>query len=717
MIESKTPTLYSLLPAVYRQQDQLNGLVLQALFTIMQSELQNVQTQIDLAYENYFIETCETWAEPYIGDMLGIQGIHNSTVIAQQRVRIANTIRYRRRKGQQGVLESVINDVTGWNVHIAIFMQTLAMTQYLQNVRLSKSKTMEIRNIYSTDTLNTPFDVNAHRADVHSKDPIYYNLNNVGLYIWRLTSYPINKGTAVLFSFQANIAAYWFDPIGRDCQLFNASQRPDSYTVPAIESQLPVAIRRLGFQQDLMNYQLLPAEQQSGNSDYYGPNKSIYLTVNGLGVPANKIISADLSNWAIPPQLSTDQMAAIDVKLGRFMIYTEDSTAPKVTVNYYYAFSADLGGGHYDRVTLLSPVTNNTVLVSGGDNALKNAIDLWNSNQTLTTIQIQDDATYFLSPQLIANTFSQSRSLIIQANNETRPCIKMSGTDPLVLSFQGQTSASNPQILEVKLNGLKLEGYIDLKENVHLTITHCSLIPKAAYPSLLCQITNSSSTVNIDNSILGALFLSSTVTHLNISQSIIDGQQQAGQVALAALNDQSQPLDPGPNSSLDSVTVLGSVFVSEINLLSNSIVTGLVKANRSQNGIVRFSYLPLNSQTPPRYQCLPDLDFIPLAQKLVPTGESYTLAQQLNPTWWDNTLRQLQPQFTSVTYGEPGYVQLNINTSTKLMVVTSITVGADNGSEMGCFNSLNQPQRQAQLTEILQEYSPFGVATGVFYVT
>ncbi len=55
MIDTTTSLLYNLLPAIYRQQDQAQGLVLQALFNIMQEEFDNLQGQIDMAYNNCFI--------------------------------------------------------------------------------------------------------------------------------------------------------------------------------------------------------------------------------------------------------------------------------------------------------------------------------------------------------------------------------------------------------------------------------------------------------------------------------------------------------------------------------------------------------------------------------------------------------------------------------------------------------------------------------------
>lgn len=698
MIESNLPILYNLLPAVYRQQDVANGLLLQALFNILQGEIQNIKTQIDLAYSNCFIETCESWVEPYIGDLLGIKGLHNATNLPQQRVRIADTIRFRRRKGQQGVLENVISDVTGWSVHVVPYMQLLGASQHIQHVRSNYSRIMKVRDIYGAATLGSPFEVNAHMVDVHNipRYPAKFNINNMGLFIWRLSTYPVTGGTPYLIKWQNNIAQFNFNPLGIDIQLFNFSEPPTDFTQSATESQLPVAIRPLALQQDLVNY------QGQGDSNYYGPDKSIYITVGATPITPNQVICADLSGWVVPPALqgaSPASKVAIDPKLGRFLLASTNPN-PTVSVNYYYGFSADLGGGHYDRAASLN-TSFTKITVSGGGAALQSAVTQWlNSPQGVSNIvfEIQDDATYsWTSSTVITNPLNAACQLVIQAKNRTRPVIE----EVAPLTFKGKSASNN---LQVTLNGLLTSGDINLQEYVDLQINHCDMV------YLSCTVANSLTKVTINNSMFAGIYLPQDVISLTVSRSIIDA---GGQVAVAA---DMNGYNPGPISSFDQVTILGAVFVEELALLNNSIVTELIATNRTETGVVRFSYLPLDSQTPPRYQCLPDLDFIPLAQQLAPSGEDYTWVKTNNPDWWNNTLQALAPQFTSVRYGDPGYVQLKLNDPNSLLPTSSVTIGADNGAEMGCFNSLNQPQRQVQLQEILQEYSPFGLATGVFYV-
>jgi photosystem II stability/assembly factor-like uncharacterized protein len=74
-------------------------------------------------------------------------------------------------------------------------------------------------------------------------------------------------------------------------------------------------------------------------------------------------------------------------------------------------------------------------------------------------------------------------------------------------------------------------------------------------------------------------------------------------------------------------------------------------------------------------------------------------------------LDRLQPQFTARQYGDPGYGQLSLTSAAELRT------GAEDGSEMGVFNYLQQPQREAALRVSLAEYLRFGLELGIFHIT
>ncbi|NEQ24547.1 MAG: hypothetical protein F6K28_36660 [Microcoleus sp. SIO2G3] len=69
----------------------------------------------------------------------------------------------------------------------------------------------------------------------------------------------------------------------------------------------------------------------------------------------------------------------------------------------------------------------------------------------------------------------------------------------------------------------------------------------------------------------------------------------------------------------------------------------------------------------------------------------------------------MQPHFTSERYGEPTYAQLNT------ICPIEIRTGTEDGSEMGVFNFLKQPQREANLQASLKEYLRFGLQADILY--
>jgi hypothetical protein len=107
---------------------------------------------------------------------------------------------------------------------------------------------------------------------------------------------------------------------------------------------------------------------------------------------------------------------------------------------------------------------------------------------------------------------------------------------------------------------------------------------------------------------------------------------------------------------------------------------------------VRFSSLPSASQTPRRHRCQPDLalDGVPAPER--PAVETL-----------------LTPRFTSRELGAAGYAQLSP------VCRDEITRGGDDGGEMGAFQLLEQPRREANLRLRLDEYLPFALRAGVIY--
>ena len=72
---------------------------------------------------------------------------------------------------------------------------------------------------------------------------------------------------------------------------------------------------------------------------------------------------------------------------------------------------------------------------------------------------------------------------------------------------------------------------------------------------------------------------------------------------------------------------------------------------------------------------------------------------------------RLKPAFTTTRFGDAAYIQLAAGCPAELRT------GGSDGSEMGAHFHLQQPQREANLRQGLDEYLRFGLEAGLVFVT
>ena len=88
--------LYDLLPGHHRARDAAEGRPLQALMRLLTEELNVVEDDLDQLYDNWFIETCEPWAIPYVGALVGARQLRPfGETGGALRAHVANTLSYR----------------------------------------------------------------------------------------------------------------------------------------------------------------------------------------------------------------------------------------------------------------------------------------------------------------------------------------------------------------------------------------------------------------------------------------------------------------------------------------------------------------------------------------------------------------------------------------------------------------------------------------------
>lgn len=290
-------TFYNLLPSVYRirdleqisnglpgdvQQQQVNNgtiqLPLKALLKVIVEQTAVLEENLAQLYDDQFIETCAEWAIPYIGDLVSYRTPHN-TSSQSLRSEVAHTISYRKRKGTATLLEQLVRDVTGWDAHVVEFFQLISMTQ---NMSLSRSDNslVDLRkgNGEPLARLNTPFDNLIHTVDLRNISAGHgrYNIPEIGIFIWRLGSYSLTNAPAVQAAGNDGLC-YFFNPLGNNTQLYTRPESADNVTQLTGPKgvAMPISQSRLA----------------SFLSDYYGPHKSILLTIAIDG--NDKIIVAD----------------------------------------------------------------------------------------------------------------------------------------------------------------------------------------------------------------------------------------------------------------------------------------------------------------------------------------------------------------------------------------------------------------------------------------
>jgi hypothetical protein len=564
--------LYQLLPAVYRVRDAEQGYPLRSLLAIIAREIGLVEEDIARLYADWFIETCDEWVVPYIGDLLGVRSLHALAGTGfTQRAFVANTLSYRRRKGTATMLEQLAHDTTQWNARVLEFFELLGTTQYLNHLRPHNVRTPDLRQTNALQLLDTPFDTVGHTADVRriAAGRGKHNIPNVGIFLWRLQQYYVTRSAPRPVADPAD-GRYWFSPLPNDIVLFNRPQTETQITHLADEVNVPGRLRPRALYDDLEEYRrVLTSGRGTLATQYFGEHQPVLqVYINEPGVTDDcrpllpeEILICNLSKWEAagwqPPAREaftrqdpgSDQPATFETKVavdpvrGRLAVLKAVTNPPtKVEVSFAYGFSGDLGGGPYDR-RLLSlpgdpapPAFENTVAAPPGLGALYPvsatgfgtlalAIAEWKDQGQLdAVIQIEDSRTYEedLSVDMAAT------GLVIQAANGQRP------------TLIGDVAIKGGQKGRLALNGLLIAGSISVADDSvrELDVVHCTLVPGVmpgqdgkplhpATPSIVASSTNTSLTLRLVHSITGPLRLGADLVGLHAQDCIIQSPRRA----------------------------------------------------------------------------------------------------------------------------------------------------------------------------------------------
>ncbi|MDH4274127.1 MAG: hypothetical protein OEW08_03725 [Gammaproteobacteria bacterium] len=758
MSEVTSDRLYQLLPAVYRIRDAEQGYALRALMRVLEGEWVALEQDVAGLYDNWFIETCEEWVVPYIGDLLKAPGLHPGGVGSfSLRAYVANLLAYRRRKGTASVLEQVASDVSGWRARVVEFSRLLATAQSLNHVRRLPAGVTSVRNADAMALVGSAFENVAHNVDVRHVDASRgrYNIPNVGIFLWRLQSYEVEHATPCAHV-SADGVRYLFHPLGLNVPLFNNPKSETEITHLAEEYNVPAPLRRRPLYRELEARRVALKQDLTPVPTYFGAQPPFEIFLNGaaLPLPPERVCICDLSQWDregwTAPAFPSDAKisALVDPELGRLAVTAADTT--RVEVSYTYGFSADIGGGPYNQSDALTGLLENTktiwwrgVSAQQGNPAgpvyatLVQAVSAWkdwsehDTDQT-GVITVMDSATYdeaLMSDNQI-EVHANNRLIIVAAQlrdteipgvggsaknpdslavkdpdlswllvaEGVRPCIRGN------ISIKGVSASTQTGGAAVYLRGFLIDGLVKVLcgDLGGLDIAHCTLVPAnggiTINSSHIATNANAHLIVNVARSICGHIVAPAEINRLSIVDSIIDGAQTNGAVGVAI---SAATGAAGPDTQIVRTTVRGAVHVRTLILASDALFTAAVNVTRLQTGCVRYCYLPEGSRVPRRFRCQPDLALLSAAKK-------HTTALLEKES--QHIIKRIRPMFTSLDYGDPGYAQLT------QMCAVEVRSGAEDGSEMGAFSHLRQPQREANIRANFAEYLRFGLEAGIFYV-
>ena len=366
-------------------------------------------------------------------------------------------------------------------------------------------------------------------------------------------------------------------------------------------------------------------------------------------------------------------------------------------------------------------------------NDINGALSKWSSDKPLyAVIEITDSRIYV---EQINVELGKNQTLQIQAANNKRPIIRLldwrtSSPDSMsIVGAKGSRFVLDGILITGR--GIQVNVPEDTQEDMpeaqkgssisqgdlcEIAIRHCTLVPgwtlhsdcepgRPNEPSI--ELMDTRARVVIEHCIVGTIqVVSNEAKSEPIKICIIDSILDATSAEKDALC--------APDSCLAHVvlnivrsTVLGKILTQSIELAQDSIFDGLIQVARSQIGCMRFCYVTPGSRTPRRFECQPDL------------AEKAEINSLTNPAPSDaekDAARQfarnsVRLEFNSIRYGTPTYCQLSDDCPEE------IKRGAEDESEMGVFHDLYQPQREANLSSRLAEYTPAGMNPGIIFMS
>jgi len=755
--------LYSLLPMAVRVQDRAStDQPLRSILSVVSEQVDLVEGDIGRLYDNWFIETCQEWVVPYIGDLIGYEVLHESGEptgstssearaldrILIPRQDVGNTVHARRRKGTLGVLPELARDVAGWPAIAVEFGILASITQAVNDLWTVRGRTVDVHSQAALEDLRGPHDKFSRLAEVRGNAaPSPFGslpTSGVGLFVPRYRSYSISYCTAGWIR-NAGDHCFTFSPVGEDVALFAAT--------------FPVELSR----------------DDASSPAHYGKGKSLAIWTCEEGekskprlVPIEAIVPANLSHWRHEPELGT---VAVDPLRGR-MSFPPAEIPRRVFVAYHYGFSFETGAGEYPRAftappnaPLVAAVEENVVIFSGAAIAGIDVAITIDGSATASYTSTASDTVSSLAAAVaktidalgIPGITALAQASTVTANGATTVSVAFPSRIYRVSSGGAEThrhlsaalarwKSEAPACATIEVEDSEVYDEddldIDLAAGQYLEVRAANgarpvirmVDTRAGGPDLVDIAGAETATLAFDGlMITGGLRIAGRLGELVLRRStLVPGwtvsrradrrtvepsiaireslgslsieKSIVGPISVEREESAPRPLRMTISDSIVDADHRGEALCSPDAKAANvelRVMRSTVFGRIRAHSIVRAENAIFDGTvtvTDCQHGCF-RFCYVPPKSKTPPQYECQPSAT------FDGA-----PAFVSRRYGDPGYARQQDDAPQEILE------GADDRSEMGAFHDLFLPQRKANLVTRLAEYTPAGVVTSIIPV-
>ena len=300
-----------------------------------------------------------TWVAPYIGDLVGYRTLHGVVPqVASPRADVANTIRYRRRKGTVSVLEQLAADVTGWPAHAVEFFELLATTQYMNHIRPHARRDRRPARRGAARARRSVPGGRVRRLRAHGRDA---RGSRRGRAATTSATSASSSGACSRFASRARrsstptapasaSASTSSGPTSRSSPRRGPSRRsPISPSRSTCRCRCCAASRGAHLADALRRRALVPARAPRPQAAIDPSRQPTFASATSRTIPAAP------GAWAHEPQ-PADTHVAVDPVLGRVAFPAAPAAGETRLATFHYGSALAIGGGGYDRAASLEQV-------------------------------------------------------------------------------------------------------------------------------------------------------------------------------------------------------------------------------------------------------------------------------------------------------------------------------------------------------------------------